>query len=98
MSLAFESLRDRRLHAPLPWRGTDFSYYLVTRKSDRGSLRIEAFRDWIVGEAADFLYEVRTVLGLRLTPGAGAAGPPPSPDIEGDDASTGTRQVVFGDR
>ena len=75
VSLAFESLRERRLHAPMGWRGTDFSYYLVTREIDRDNPRIDAFRHWIVGEAEDFVNEVGTVLGVGLIAGASVDGP-----------------------
>jgi len=66
MSFAYAALRDREVLALLPWRTTEYAYYLVTRRSDRGNPRIAAFREWLVEEDAGFAGEVRDRFGVVL--------------------------------
>ena len=47
LSLVLEALRRRQVTALLPWRSTEFAYYIVYRESDVDNPRIAAFINWL---------------------------------------------------
>jgi LysR family glycine cleavage system transcriptional activator len=66
VSVAFAALQRRELQPLLPWRSSEFAYHLVTRHSDRGNPRTQAFGVWLREEIAEFAGSVERSLGVTL--------------------------------
>lgn len=58
-SLAQPLLQAGELRPLLPWRGTDFAYYLLSRPGEEDNPRIRALRLWLREQAALFAREPR---------------------------------------
>jgi len=67
VSVAFAALQRRELQPLLPWRSSEFAYYLVTRPADTDNPRILAFRTWLQEEIRDFSDSVARALGVMLS-------------------------------
>jgi LysR family glycine cleavage system transcriptional activator len=66
MSFAYWAVRERQVLALMPWRTTEYAYYLVSRSADRNNPRIAAFRAWLVEEVARFVGDVGERFGVAL--------------------------------
>jgi LysR family glycine cleavage system transcriptional activator len=76
LTYAVDDLAARRLKIPFgPLVETDLKYYLLLPESRAGEPSIDAFRAWIVDEAARFR--------MRLREAARSAGPPVRAGVNG---------------
>jgi LysR family transcriptional regulator, glycine cleavage system transcriptional activator len=70
LSVVHDLLERRKLRALLPWRTTDFAYYLVCRDAEKDSPRINAFRDWLKAAVAEYATIARDRYSVSLLTGA----------------------------
>jgi DNA-binding transcriptional LysR family regulator len=60
-------VRRHQLTPLLPWRSTEFAYYLVTRPGERDNPRVMALRTWLLEEIGDYAEHIRNTFALTLT-------------------------------
>ena len=65
LSIAHPLLDEGRLVALLPWRSTEYSYYLVMRFGELDHPRLHAFRHWLRAELHAFADAAATAVGFR---------------------------------
>ncbi len=66
LSIAYASLEARELSTLLPWRITEFAYYLVYRDADHVNPRVVAFRDWLCAEISQYVAHCESRFGVLL--------------------------------
>lgn len=54
LSIAFSQVESQHLQALMPWRRTEFSYFLVTHPAASDNPRYLAFRNWLVETVAEY--------------------------------------------
>lgn len=67
MSLVLTGLQQRRLTPLMPFRSTEFGYYLVMREADRDNPRVQAFARWLRDEVQDHVAQVKALTGVALS-------------------------------
>lgn len=66
LSLVLDALRRRQVTALLPWRGTEFAYYIVYRESDVDNPRIATFIDWLKLEGSNYAALAQATSGHKI--------------------------------
>ncbi len=69
LSLVADDVARGELVALMPWRSTEFSWFLVSRPADAANPRLATFRDWLRAELAGFAAAAATLTGVRLRAG-----------------------------
>jgi len=64
LSLILEPLRRRQVTPLLPWRTTDFAYYVVYREEDAENARVRLFVDWLTAQARQFARDAEVLSGI----------------------------------
>lgn len=66
LSLVLDALRRRQATALLPWRSTEFAYYIVYREGDADNPRLRAFIDWLRHEGGSFAALAQATSGHEI--------------------------------
>lgn len=66
LSLVLDALRRRQATALVPWRSTEFAYYIVYREGDADNPRLRAFIDWLRQEGRSFAALAQEASGHKI--------------------------------
>ncbi|GAA3527252.1 transcriptional regulator GcvA [Zobellella aerophila] len=66
LSLSVELVQERRVQALLPWRSTEYGYYLVSRPAEQDNPRVMAFRSWLLEEIDTYVAQVKSTMAIEL--------------------------------
>lgn len=64
LSLILEPLRRRQVMPLMPWRSTDFAYYVVYRQADAENARVRLFVDWLTSQARQYARDAEVLSGI----------------------------------
>jgi len=66
ISLVLEALRRRQVTALMPWRSTEFAYYIVYLASAEDDPRLRAFLDWLTPAGRHFASQAQSSAATQI--------------------------------